>query len=313
MPWLLAGLLVVALPMVAQAASIAIVPSYVQSFDSALAPLGALPNNGAATPVGGYLQIEFRMTLAGAAADEDFWTAIFNVTPGPGLGNASGWMDPATAQGNGYYAVAPSLAQFDSNGAALGGVQSHWQFGNADFGINPNDLQSIIVEAAAVEAANRQYGESARPAAGDIDALGWPTLIGTLVVQRTALVPTDIAVSPIAGSPWGMYVGNAAGAGTPIAQPGTSFTGGTIQVGVPEPSTSLLALIAIAPLRAWQRRGRLPLQASKRRSGIGHFESKSQLSLSAIDAVESDLSEANHRYTQLHWSKPWPRSTIVSA
>jgi hypothetical protein len=153
-------------------------------------------------------------------------------------------MDPATAQGNGYYAAAPSLAQFDSNGAALGGVQSHWQFGNADFGINPNDLQIIIVEAAAIEAANRQYGESARPAAGNFDALGWPTLIGTLIVQRTALVPTEISVSPIAGSPWGLYLGNAIGAGTPTAQPGTTFTGGTLTINVPEPSTGLIALLA---------------------------------------------------------------------
>ena len=117
------------------------------------------------------MQFEVRLTFTGAAADEDFWTAAFNVNLGPGLSNSSGWMDPGTAQANGYYPASPSLMQYDSNGATPGGVQLHWQNGNGDFGMNPDDLQAIIVEAASAEAANRKYGEVGRP--GQVRPMAW--------------------------------------------------------------------------------------------------------------------------------------------
>ena len=159
-------------------------------------------------------------------------------------------MDPGTAKANGYYPASPSLMEFDSNGASPGGVQLHWQNGNGDFGMNPNDLQSIIVEAGSAEAANRQYGEVGRPGAGSPDGLGDPTLIGTFIVQRTAVEDSSISISPIAGSPWGSYIGNANGLGTPTSQPASSFTGGTVSVGVPEPATWGLAIMAVASLLA---------------------------------------------------------------
>ncbi len=217
-----------------------------------LHPWEALADGGAATPVGGYLQIEFRMSLEAVAPGEDFWTAIFNVELGPGLENNSGWLDPATAQANGYYPVAPSLAQFDSNGATAGGVQFHWQFGNADFGVDPNDLLAVIVEASSAEAANRQYGEATRPGAGFPDGLGSPTLLGTLIVKRTGLEPTSITVAPIAGSPWGLYTDNTAGDGTATSQPNSAFAGGTLGIAVPEPGGLSLAILASALL--WYRR-----------------------------------------------------------
>jgi hypothetical protein len=62
------------------------------------------------------------------------------------MANSSGWMDPGTAQANGYYPASPSLAEYDSNGASPGGVEMHWQNGNGDFGPNSDDLQAIIVE-----------------------------------------------------------------------------------------------------------------------------------------------------------------------
>jgi hypothetical protein len=225
--------------------TISISPSYVQSFDEGMNALGTLPGAGATTPVGGYLQYEFRMTLDNLAADEDFWTAIFNVQLGPGLAAGSEWLDPGTAQLNGYYPASPSLSSYDSNGATPGGSQFHWQFGNDDFGVDPNDLQTIIVEVSPEEAANRQYGELIRPAAGSPDGLGWPTLVGTVLVQRTALVASSITVSPIAGSAWGTYAGNALGDGLPTAQvnPAT-FNGGTAILLVPEPCSLGLALMA---------------------------------------------------------------------
>ncbi len=236
-----------------QAATLQIDPHYVQSFSSTLAPLGALPDNGASTPAGGFLQIEFRMTLADAAVDEDFWTALFNVELGAGLANSSGWMDPGTAQANGFYPLAPNLNQFDSNGPSIGGAQMHWQFSNADFGIDTNDLKSIIVEASPGEAKNRQYGEPSRPGAGAADALGYPTLIGSLVVERTGLSPTTIEVTPISGNPWGTYTNNAEGAGDFTDHLPNSFTGGTLIVGVPEPSAVTLGVTAMLLVAVWSQ------------------------------------------------------------
>jgi hypothetical protein len=227
------------------ASSIVLTPVYVQSFDSAFAPLGQLAENGAATPQNGYLQFEVRLTLSGAAADEDFWTAAFNVNLGSGLANSSGWMDPATAQANGYYAAAPSLAAYDSNGAAAGGIQLHWQNGNGDFGSNSNDLQAIVVEASSAEAFNRQYGELIRPAIGSPDGLGDPTLIGTVIVRRTLDVPSSISITPIAGMPWGSYVSNSTGSGTPTSHSALTFSGGTALISVPEPATLTLAALAL--------------------------------------------------------------------
>lgn len=252
----LATFLLLAIPLSARAASISITPVYVQSFDSALLPLGELPNDGAATPAGGYLQFEFRMQLIDTGPGEDFWTAIFNVNLGAGLENSSGWLDPGIAQANGYYPAAPSLSQFDSNGPVMGGIQAHWQFGNDDFGLEADDLQSIIVEASESESANRQYGEAIRPAAGAPDGLGSSTLIGAVLVRRAAFVPTQISVSPIAGSAWGLYVDNAEGSGDSVVQPGNSFAASTLVIGVPEPGTWALAWMAAVALAACALRHR---------------------------------------------------------
>jgi hypothetical protein len=241
----LAAFALMALPGAALGASISIEPSYVQSFDAGLNSLGILPGQGATTPVGAYLQYEFRMALADLEPDEDFWTAILNVQLGPGLEIGSSWLDPATAQLNGYYPPSPSLASYDSNGAAGGGIQFHWQFGNEDFGVDSGDLQTIIIEVSPEEAANRQYGELVRPSAGDADGLGSPTLLGTILVKRTALVASSVTVAPIDGSSWGTYVGNALGDGVLTAQEdSSSFGGGTVMLAVPEPGTLGLALLA---------------------------------------------------------------------
>lgn len=237
-----------------QGAMLTIRPEYVQSFDSSLAPLGVLPDNGAGTPVGGYLQFAFRIELDGAAANEDFWIAAFNVGLGPGLQNFSGWLDPGLAQANGYYPAGLALAQYDSNGATAGGINSHWDYSNADFGLDPNDLKSIIVETSPAQAWNRQYGEPTRPGAGFADDLGSPTLIGAVLVQRVDLVPTFVDVTPIAGSPWGTYVDNASGDGTATSQSGDSFHSESVGVGVPEPSAMLLASLGGALVLLFGRR-----------------------------------------------------------
>jgi hypothetical protein len=252
------SMLLIAMSASTDAGTISLMPAYLQSFDAAFNPIGALPNDGAATPAGGYLQFEFRLTLDDAAPDEDFWTAIFDVQLGPGLVNASGWLDPETAQANGYYPALPSLATYDSNGGTAGGIQSHWQFGNADFGLIPDDLKSIIIESSPSEAANRQYGEFLRPGEGSPDGLGYPTLVGTILVQRTDVIPSSISVVPINGSPWGVYVNNGQGAGDPTAQPGSSFQSSTIVLFVPEPGTLYLApWLFAAAIFLRRRRGRV--------------------------------------------------------
>ncbi len=233
------------LPLTAAGATMSIVPSYVQSFDAALNSIGELADDGAATPVGGYLQYEFRLSVNDLAADEDFWTAIFDVQLAPGLENGSGWLDPGVAQTNGYYPASPSLAMYDSNGATSGGIQAHWQFGNADFGSDATDLKSIIVEASPQEAANRQYGEAVRPGQGAANALGFPTLLGTVLVRRTEMIPSSVAIVPIAGSAWGIYTLNEFGDGIPTSQAPASFPTSTIQLNVPEPATFGLALSAL--------------------------------------------------------------------
>jgi hypothetical protein len=241
----LIGVQFVLLQSAAWAATISITPSYVQSFDAEQNPLGKLAGNGATTPLGGYLQYEFRLSVDELTADEDFWTAIFDVQLGPGLENASGWLDPGIAQANGYYPAAPSLSMYDSNGSTPGGIQAHWQYGNADFGQDSNDLKSIIIETSPTEAANRQYGETIRPAQGAADNLGSPTLLGTVVVRRDEMMPSFISIAPIAGSAWGVYTDNALGDGIPTAQPPGTLSASTLDLAVPEPGTFVLAFSAI--------------------------------------------------------------------
>lgn len=243
-------------PLSAQAATISITPSYVQSFDAAQNPLGKLADNGATTPLDGYLQYEFRLSLDNLAADEDFWIAVFDIRLAPGLENASGWLDPGVAQANGYYSDTPSLAMYDSNGPSLGGIQAHWQFGNADFGLDSNDLKSIIVEASPQEAANRQYGEAVRPGQGAADGLDLPTLLGTILVRRTEVNSSSVAVVPIDGSAWGTYVNNRLGAGVFTSQEASSFTTSSLQLVVPEPASFSLLFGALLStlLFSWRRK-----------------------------------------------------------
>jgi hypothetical protein len=240
----------------ARAATISITPDYVQSFAEGLVPLGALPNDGAATPVGGMLHYEFRMSVNDLMAGEDFWVAIFNIELGPGLEFVTGWMDPGTAQANELYAQSPSLATYDSNGAVLGGIEPHWEYGNADFGLDPDDLQTIIVETSSQEATNRQYGEVLRPTAGSPDALGSPTLVGAILVRRLEMIPSFLSLSPIDGDAWGIYEGNTLGDGLPTSLPPGTFGTSPLILEVPEPTMLSLGLTASAALLLYRRRTR---------------------------------------------------------
>jgi hypothetical protein len=242
-------LIVIALaPAVATAGMIFVNPLYTRAYDSNFTPLAA------GTPIqpGMILQIDVRMSVTGLAAAEDFLGMSLNVALSSGLqavDNGSGkWMLPAVAEGNGLYTAYPSplpamqnYGLYDGNGAAIGGVKNHWQT-NADLGANQNDLQGISIEASASEAANRQYGEAVRPAAGYADQLGSPTLVGTFLVRYNGPGLQSITLSSIGGSDWLTYINNAAGNGTSFTQPAGSYFGG--QLTVPEPDSLVLALLA---------------------------------------------------------------------
>jgi len=258
---------------VASAANLQLSSNLAQNFDSTLATKGS---GAAGIQPGTYELVDIRASLSNLAAGENFWTALFNVTVVPKNGApANGltatdlgtgmWLSPAAASSNGLYdwrtpaSPAPALqsyAQYDSNGASLGGTVAHWQNGNADLGSSVNDLNVIGVEATAAEANNRRYGEASRPSAGYGDQLGGPTLLGSVLFQGVTAGSYDIVLTPIAGSPWGIYTGNAAGAGTTSAQPAASmsFVAATITV-VPEPASMvMLAMGGIALVGAGLRR-----------------------------------------------------------
>jgi hypothetical protein len=83
-----------------------------------------------------------------------------------------------------------------------------------------------------------------------------PTLIGTFVVQRTSDIAELISITPIAGMPWGTYIANSTGDGTPTSHSAADFLGGTILIAVPEPSTMILAVVAALPLLCLRRKRR---------------------------------------------------------
>jgi len=248
------------------AAGITITPVYAQAFDVALNPIG----KPGIVPTGGYIAIDFRMSLSGLASDEDFGVVTFNINSTPGLVpiDFDGyWMNPGAAWLSGAYSgwrffpVPPparqSFYEYDGNGVAVGGFLSHWQAGNADFGSDFNDLQDIFVGANRMEASNRQYGEAVRPAAGYPDQLGGPadggTLLGTVIYQLNG-PNQSVSVSPSVVLTWGTYQNNSTGTGTAVSYDASTFTGMTLLAPVPEPSTFALAALGAVALLALRHR-----------------------------------------------------------
>jgi hypothetical protein len=242
----------------APAANLQFEPVYVQAYDASLNPLGT-PTS---VSVGSYVEFNFGISILDAAPGEDFWRADLSIQPQPELTavdlfGVGKWMSPATAEAKGLYAAigypspAPALqsyAQYDSNGAAAGGIENHWQIANSDPG---NDLVAIDVEAAAAEAANRQYGEMTRPGGGYADQLGSPTLIGTVLFQ--AISPgfgvghvSPATPFPSAVSWFGTYEDNESGAGTATNQPPDAYTSTSFGIRVvPEPNSVILASFSV--------------------------------------------------------------------
>ena len=94
-------------------------------------------------------QFDVLMTISELEEDQDFWLASLDVNLGPGLTDLLGWV--------------PASGTYDHDGIPITPEKNHWQNGNLDAGTDSNDLRVILVEAAAAEAANRQYGEGGRP------------------------------------------------------------------------------------------------------------------------------------------------------
>src|SRR5262249_38087319 len=134
----------------ASAATMTLTPVISQVFDGSTGTPKGLPSSAAA---GDLIEIDVHATMNGAISAQDLWVAIFNVqNNSPGvwapfdLGSGK-WMTPAVAFANlnpfggGPYASfqspqpsPQSHAQYDSNGASLGGLANHWQNGNGDLG-----------------------------------------------------------------------------------------------------------------------------------------------------------------------------------
>ena len=192
---------------------------HVDSFtDASLATsLGPDPLLPSANPTRVH-QFDVLGSLSSLGATEDFWLAAFDVLAGSGLTPVSG---------PGGQLWEPVGGTYDSGS----GIENHWQNDNDDFGSDPNDLLTILVEAASGEADNRQYGETPRPKAGDPDALGHPTKLGSVYVQYDgSSTSLDLNPTPALGSPWGTYTANGSGTGTPTGQPGSAFTGDTVSL-----------------------------------------------------------------------------------
>ena len=200
------------------------------SFTSALVQTGGLDPNGidvgpldhlrSGQAIGKVQRFDVAMSVAGLAADEDFWLVGISVEMGPGLSSAQNW---AAASGT-----------YDDDGLAGTPEIGHWDFGNGDFGTDPADLKVILVEASAGQSANRQYGEDPRPAGGGPDDLSFPTKLGEILVawDGTTLPSTLSVVSAVSSpdsSPWGTYTANGQGMGQAAAQPFASFSGDSLE------------------------------------------------------------------------------------
>lgn len=183
------------------------------SLSTALGPDPLLPSANSSR----VHQFDVVGSLSSLGSDEDFWLATFDVLAGSGLTPVAGPGGQLWEPASGSY-------------ASGSGTKNHWQNDNDDFGSNPNDLLTIMVEAASGEANNRQYGELPRPKAGGADTLGHPTRLGSVFVQYNGN-STTLGLNPATtGSPWGTYTGNGNGTGAFTGHPHSAFKGDTVSL-----------------------------------------------------------------------------------
>ena len=228
-------------------------------------------------------EIEFRIQLDSLAADEDFASVSIDVNLGSGLTDVSGW-----DQSSGVY------VEYEIEGEMSYGM--HWPH-NQDVGASNSDLQTIWILAGAFEAWNRQYGETPRPFTGwgsEPDALGYPTLVGSVYVQWDGTT-TQIGAAAGGDESWGTYTNNLYGWG-PIQSHWTGFVGGSLTFGGTSASASALVMAAPALFESQavavgsDDSSETPLRIASRRSRETAATDRAMRELSANELSADELS-----------------------
>jgi len=121
-------------------------------------------------------EFDLRIRMDGLASDEDLASVGFTIDEGSGLTFTS------------YSAVNPIVADFDGNGNPGFVYDDNIFFDSGSLG--PRVLLGHSFFAA--NAYSRQIGEAGRPAVGDDDGLGSPTLFGKIRVQWDGTSVTEL-------------------------------------------------------------------------------------------------------------------------
>jgi hypothetical protein len=177
-------------------------------------------------------QFEVFFKIDGAAANEDFWGLLFDMTLGPGVipADFGGWV--------GHHPIYDPPGPYPPN--------SIFQL-NVDQGANPNDLRIIrVYSPGSIYAAGAQAGEEAAAKIGEV----WVKWNGDHNSSSRSFL--GIATPPVGTTPWGLFVNDVA-----TAQPDSTMSVGPRSEWnvVPEPpSATLLGLALVGSLALIRQR-----------------------------------------------------------
>lgn len=186
------------------------------------------------------------MTVSDMLPNEDFWTVLFNIDLGPGF---------TPADFGGFSQWTPNNPTYDPTADNIPPPPAPIYSDNGDSGASDHDLQRMFVQVASATLAQSQPGEPGQSPQLDTgfgDSPGAPLLLGDFYVHfdpSHAFFFTEIGISPEGALPWGLYVD-----GVETAQGADSFSANTFFIFCPEPSSGLLAMLAVVGLVGLCRR-----------------------------------------------------------